>query len=56
MTVCVVMMQENNDKQSKPIMPESIIEECDLTDEDAILMVYDAGGQLQYKVTLNIYI
>ena len=29
---------------------ENMLEECDLTEEDAILMIYNSDGQLQYKV------
>ena len=29
---------------------EEVLEDCDLTDEDAMLMVYNLDGQLQYKV------
>jgi len=32
---------------------ENMLEECDLTDEDAILMVYTANGQLEYKVIIH---
>ena len=33
-----------------------MLEECDLTEEDAMLMIYNSDGQLQYKVYSYIYI
>jgi len=30
---------------------ENILEECDITDEDAMLMVFDSNGQQKYKVS-----
>lgn len=35
---------------------EDILEECDLSDEDAALMVYNSNGQLQYKVVDNFFL
>ena len=32
---------------------EEMLEECDLTDEDGMLMVYNSDGQLQYKVPIQ---